>query len=157
MKIASFMLAITALGLTPAMTEAISETGATHHAKHPHHEAHPDHHSPRIDHYRAATPENTAEALEMLKSQTSLIASLIGANKLDNHALEAIHEASYGLEAAVDHLRGQADGQQQGRLDDLDEVVQALHYASENHEAAKTREWFAKLTLAAKKVDHAFQ
>ena len=65
--------------------------------------------------------------------------------------LEEIHEISYTLEAAIDKIRAEKAAEE-AKVDALDEAIQAIHFASEKQEEAKTREWFAKLEPAAAEI-----
>lgn len=112
--------------------------------------AHDDHDGEeRISHYEAPRPGTQAEAFALLKTKTGEIGAALEKKPLDGNALESIHERTYALEHAVDRLREDAKNDAQEKaVDTLDEAVQALHYASENHEEAVTREWFARLEPA---------
>ena len=110
----------------------------------------------RIDHYVPAQPGNAEEALVVLTDKLGAISPIVAKESLTDNDLEAIHEASYSLEAAVDKLREGENEVQEAALDQLDEAVQAIHYASENHEEAKTREWFAVLMKAEQGVRNVF-
>ena len=72
----------------------------------------------------------------MLKSET-----------LTDSQLEQIHEISYTLENGIDKLIADKAAPQ-AQLDAVDEAVQAIHHASENHEEAIVREWSEKLTAS---------
>lgn len=111
----------------------------------------------RPDHYKVVVPANQQEALSSLQSKTNEIAVILKKAKLDDKDLETIHEKSYWLEASVDALR-QVDVKEEVAVavDNLDEAVQALHYASENHRETQTREWFGKLKTAAEQVSKSF-
>lgn len=103
----------------------------------------------KIQHYQAEKPKTKEEALSILESKTKAIEMILLNTKLSSSDLEEIHEMSYWLEASVDYLReGENNKKQEAALDNLDESVQALHYASENHNEAETREWFVKLKSA---------
>ena len=102
----------------------------------------------REEHYKAHI-ETADEAFEALDTKTAEIKEILkNEGELDVLDLENIHEISYTLEAAVDRLR-EDKAANTAKLDVLDEAVQAIHYASENQEEVKTREWFAKLEPAA--------
>lgn len=102
----------------------------------------------RAEHYEAKI-ETTEEAFKALDEKVEAIANILQqGDELDFLALEKIHEISYTLEAAVDKIRAE-EAADITKIDVLDEAVQAIHYASEEQEEAKTREWFAKLEPAA--------
>ncbi len=105
----------------------------------------------RVMHYEISKPNNIEEATEVLQKRTALIGEVIAKEKLDNNDLEKIHEHSYSLEAAVDKLRAEKAYKLEDDIDSLDEAIQALHYASENHEEAVSREWFGRMKLALTK------
>lgn len=109
-----------------------------------------------IRHYQAAKPANTEEALAILTEKTALIEGLLQNKPLNHTEFESIHEASYSLEAAVDHLRAQQHESAEKLIDTVDEAVQAIHYASENHEETKTRQWISALTQTINEVNHVF-
>ncbi len=101
----------------------------------------------RIEHYAGTEFKNPEEAQMALNEKISDIAAILDAQAdIDGTSMEKIHEISYTLENAIDFIR--AEHQEDVTLNHIDEAVQALHYASEKHEADKTREWFAKLQNA---------
>ncbi len=97
-----------------------------------------------IQHYEGVKIANSAEAIDILKSNNAKIAAILKADTASDSDLESIHEISYSLENAIDKMIADKAAEQ-SKLDAVDEAVQAIHHASENHEEAKTREWFAKL------------
>lgn len=101
-----------------------------------------------IIHYEVTKPKDVAEANTILQERTAKIADIIAKEALDNNDLEKIHEHTYSLEAAVDKLRAEKAYSAEDNIDYLDEAVQALHYASENHEETNSREWFGRLKVA---------
>lgn len=103
-----------------------------------------DHDEARVEHYQGhaiATPE---EALKTLQDENVEISAILKVEKLTGLQFEKIHEISYTLENAIDKLIAEKAAPQD-QLDAVDEAVQAVHHASENHEEEKVREWFAKL------------
>jgi predicted transcriptional regulator len=112
-------------------------------------EEHGDHHGEqqqsRPDHYKAATPESSDEALEILEKNIARIEVLLNKNEVGVLELEKIHKISYSLEAAVEYLIMHQTVKQEPVLNELDEAVQVVHLASEEHEADETRKWFAIL------------
>ncbi len=109
-------------------------------------------HEERTMHYEGQSYATTDEALEALKAHNKEIAELIKAEMLSNSDLERIHEISYSLETAIDKMIAEKAGKAD-QLGAIDEAVQAVHYASENHEDAQVREWFAKLEAAVATLD----
>lgn len=108
--------------------------------------------SVRPEHYAHAKFENSEKAQEALNAKIAEIKAILDKSKeLAFTDMEEIHEKSYTLESAVDKLRESkiADA---GKIDALDEAVQAIHFASENQEEQKTREWFAKLEQSASMI-----
>lgn len=103
----------------------------------------------RVEHYAAEQPQNETEALAQLAEKTEAVAAIMENDELTDSDLEAIHEVTYSLETAVDKLRETQTEASETKLDAVDEAVQALHYASENHEMAKTKLWFTKLQAAS--------
>lgn len=110
----------------------------------------------QVRHYAVDEPETDEQALVMLDEHTQKIEELMVGDALDDSVLEAVHEASYSLEAAVDKLRENVSDEQEATLDTVDEAVQALHYASEKHEEEKTRKWFAALQPAVKELHNVY-
>jgi nucleoside-triphosphatase THEP1 len=98
----------------------------------------------RPDHYKAATPESSAEALEILEKNIARIEVLLN-DEVGVLELEKIHKISYSLEAAVEYLVMHQSVKQEPVLNELDEAVQILHLASEERDEDKTRKWFAIL------------
>lgn len=126
---------LTALGVSALILASISPVGA-------------EDTPAREEHYHVEIPATKEASTTLLSEKIGEISTILKANKeLDPVTFEEIHEISYSLEAAVDGIKA-ADGAS-SELDTLDEAVQALHYASESQEEAKTREWFAKLEPAA--------
>ncbi len=114
---------------------------------------HADHaHEDRVDHYEGQTIETKKQAIQILQESNGKIAKILKAKELDTVELEEIHEISYTLEAAIDKLIAEKAATSD-QLESIDEAIQAVHYASENHEEAKVREWFAKLEPAAGNLD----
>ncbi|MBL4804900.1 MAG: cupredoxin domain-containing protein [Alphaproteobacteria bacterium] len=110
-----------------------------------------DHDEARVEHYEGHAIATTEEALKTLKDENAEIAGILKSEKLEGSQLEQIHEISYTLENAIDKLIAEKAAPQ-GQLDAVDEAVQAVHHASENHEEAKVREWFAKLEPAVDEI-----
>lgn len=106
-------------------------------------------HEERIQHYPAEKPVGKKQAQELIVRKEQAIEALLKSKKLTGANLESIHEMTYSLEAAVDELRKHEIAAEKDAIDSLDEAVQALHYASENHKEAEVRSWFAKLMKAS--------
>ena len=106
-----------------------------------------DHGEERVQHYQGKEFKTAQEALESLKSDNEKIAAILESETLAGSQLEKIHQISYGLEDGIDKLIAEKAGDAE-KLATIDESIQAVHYASENHEEAKVREWFTKLQTA---------
>lgn len=106
----------------------------------------------RIEHYAAERPASAEAATALYKMSKARIAAVLDKKELSDSDLEAIHEQSYSLEAAVDAFRA-TNAYPPATIDTIDEAVQALHYASEHHETARTREWFARLEQASQTLN----
>lgn len=111
-----------------------------------------EHDEARVEHYEGKDFASNEEALETLNAKNVEIAEILKAEKLSDAQLETIHETSYTLENAIDKLIAEKAAAQ-SQLDTVDEAVQAIHHASENHEEAKVREWFTKLEAAVAAVE----
>lgn len=109
-----------------------------------HGDDHGEQHESRPDHYKAATPESSDEALEILEKNIARIEVILN-DEVGVLELEKIHKISYSLEAAVDYLVMHQTVKQEPVLNELDEAVQILHLASEEREEDETRKWFAIL------------
>jgi hypothetical protein len=120
------------------------------------HEHDSNEHEERVLHYVGEKPTTVKGALAELQSKTNAVEKILKKESLDDNDLESVHEVSYSLEAAVDFLRTKQQATQEEALDDLDEAVQAIHYASENHEEAKTRKWYLILRNQIKHVASVF-
>jgi hypothetical protein len=119
--------------------------------------AHGDDEEEHVVHYEVAAPESDDAALKMLQEKTDEIGALVANAVMDDNQLESIHEKTYSLEAAVTRLRSsEHNDARQSALDTADEAVQALHYASENHEQEAVREWFKNLQPAVDGVETAY-
>ncbi len=79
----------------------------------------------RDDHYHVDAPATTGAAHALLKDALAKEQEAFKAGQL-----EEMHKASYALEAAVDALREQK-AHESILIDNLDEAVQIIHYASE--------------------------
>lgn len=101
----------------------------------------------RVAHYEAEAPKSEVAALALLQNTTDEVAAVLAKNaKLNDSTLEAIHEKSYALEAAVEKLRElKTDSSQKAALINAEEAVQKLHHASEDHKEAEVRASFAAL------------
>ncbi len=102
----------------------------------------------RVQHYEGQVLQGSQEAKAVLKEKSAEIAELLKTETLSDADLEKIHEITYTLESSVDTLHADKS-LNSAAVGVLDETVQALHFSSENHDEAKTREWFAKLEPAA--------
>ena len=102
----------------------------------------------RIEHYAGEQIETAEQAFNALETNNGKIAKILKSDSLTDSQLEEIHEISYTLESAIDKLISEKAGNKK-TLKSVDEAIQAVHYASENHEEESVREWFAKLEPAA--------
>lgn len=114
--------------------------GSAAFAEKDHHHGH-DH---DVDHYQAKTIHNKDEAVKILNASIQEIKAIMKGQDLGALELENVHEISYTLEAAIDKLIS-LKSFPMPKLEDIDEAVQAIHHASENHEEEKVRSWLAKL------------
>lgn len=112
-----------------------------------------DHHPERIDHYAGQSFSSASAAAQALRKNVGKIKEILSADEITDQDLEFVHEISYSLESAIDKLKDAQAGAP-ATLDAIDEAVQALHYASENHEQAKTQEWLGKLAAAIDAMGH---
>ena len=105
----------------------------------------------RVEHYEAhiGTADEAFKALD--DKVAEIVVILKNQGEMEFVELEKIHEISYTLEAAIDKLRS-SQAVAIDKVDVLDEAIQAIHFSSEKHEEAKTREWFAKLKVAADNI-----
>ena len=137
---------ITALAILTLSVGAYTATYAED-DHHDHDHSH-DHAEERVDHYEGKEFTTPADAIKSLQDDNAKITEILKNETLTDAQLEEIHEISYGLEDAIDNLIENKAGDT-AKLESIDEAIQAVHYASENHEEAKVREWFAKLDPAA--------
>ena len=128
------LMSVAVLGLIGAYAPVWAEDD------HDHDHAHEEH----VEHYEGVKVESAEQALTLLKDKNAEISALLEKEKLEGADLEKIHEISYSLENGIDFLIEEKK-LPQAKMDAVDEAVQAVHYASEKHEEAKVREWFAKL------------
>lgn len=108
----------------------------------------------RIKHYAAVEPESPAAAQAEFEKADAKVAEILKAKSLDDSALEALHEQTYSMEAAVEYMHEHAPYKGVAALDSVDEAVQALHYSSENHHEAEARQWYGKLKAAWAQLPH---
>lgn len=113
-----------------------------------------DHGAEKVQHYEGKAFETPELAAKSLNNDNAKIADILKADKLTDAQLEQIHQISYGLEDAIDTLIAKKAGDKT-KLETIDEAVQAIHHASENHKEAEVREWFAKLEPAAGDINAA--
>jgi hypothetical protein len=122
-----------------------------------HHDHHHDRdHEDKVQHYESEKVETEEKALTLLIEKISFLDKIFVKENVDGNGYEAIHQASYTLEAIVDRLRENADSIKEPVIDNLDESVQAIHYASEEHKEQETKEWFRKLKVAAEEVQNVY-
>ena len=88
----------------------------------------------RIHHYKGHNVSTISQAILLLQNETSKIATILDKKNLSGQDLESIHEISYSLENAVNFLNEKK--MSENIIDPLDEAIQAIHYASENHDYA---------------------
>ncbi|MCH2548239.1 MAG: hypothetical protein MK052_11615 [Alphaproteobacteria bacterium] len=140
----TLLTGLTLLTLALSSTYAVAEDNATAQEE-------------RVEHYAANIEEDPTKALSVLIKNTNVINKIISAEPLTASELEQIHEETYTLEAAVDLMRElELSTEQSASVDNVDEAVQALHYASEKHQEALTREWFTKLNASLKTLKDDF-
>ncbi|MGE0754032.1 MAG: DUF6746 family protein [Alphaproteobacteria bacterium] len=106
----------------------------------------------RVEHYAAKEIASKEEALKLLVEDRDKIEKLMAPETLNTTHMEAVHEITYTLEACVEMLMKEKTTSKTA-LEDLDEAVQALHYASEKHSEAETREWFKAFNTALTKIN----
>lgn len=109
----------------------------------------------RLEHYHVEKPKTAADAVLLIKTSQAKIAATLQQKPLSDAQLELVHEITYALEAGVDSLRELGQSAHSNMLDNVDEAVQAMHYASEEHHADKVLEWAPKLDNAIKDLTHA--
>jgi hypothetical protein len=99
------------------------------------------HATERVEHYEAKTPETMEEASKIYHNAWQAIQQRLEKDTLTPADMEAIHEQSYALEAAMQKF--QQDLQLQA------DAVEALHLASEAHDEMNSRAEFKKLKPTA--------
>jgi hypothetical protein len=104
----------------------------------------------RTMHYEGKKITTSAQAVKVLNSKISDINKIVAKKKLSDQDLEKIHEITYSLETAADKLI--EDHKNNSAVDAIGEAVQALHYASENHNEKETRKWFKQLSQGVWKL-----
>ncbi len=102
---------------------------------------------PRVSHYVAEDIADPKIALEVLENKVFDIASILKREELEGSDLERIHEISYTLESAIDMMREESTVAV-AIIDQADEAIQALHFASERQEEKTVRQWFPQLAEA---------
>lgn len=100
-----------------------------------------------VQHYKGSSVASKAEAIALLHTKLKEIQKITTEKDLKGTDLELIHEISYTLENGIDYLIANKDFPA-AATDKVDEAVQAIHFASENHEEEIVREWAPKLALA---------
>ena len=103
-------------------------------------------------HYAATAPKTTEQALALLHSAYRTIAENMQKASLTPANLEAIHEQSYLLEAALGKLQ-QDDSYAPELIETISIQTERLHHASEHHNASKTRNAFEALSQSITAFD----
>lgn len=98
----------------------------------------------RVEHYEVSEPQTADQARMTLKEGIGHIEEILQSESLDGNAMEAIHERSYALEAALEVL-SEAGAVPETVLEEMTQTTETLHYATEDREEVKTRESFARL------------
>ncbi len=101
-----------------------------------------------VMHYEGADFETADQARTALDENATKIESIIAQGELNDSALEQVHEISYTLEKAADKIRAEKTYASEEAMDYVEEAIQALHHASENHKADITLEWAGRLKVA---------
>lgn len=113
-------------------------------------------HAETIQHYEAKEIKSVEEANTFISQSRAEIDEMLKSQTLSGAQHEQIHEISYTLEAAVDKLIKEKAGSGQA-LHKLDEAIQAVHFASENHEEAEVRKWVSAIKPASGETGDATQ
>jgi hypothetical protein len=98
----------------------------------------------RISHYEGQSFATKDQAISGLQDNNVKVKALLDSADFGVIEMEDIHQISYTLETAIDKLIADKSAATE-KLEAVDEAVQAIHHASENHEEEKLRLWFAKL------------
>lgn len=132
--------------LIVALALGISLSSAVNAGEHDH-----SHHygEERIDHYASEKPVSKAQAMALLSKRITMIENILNKNALESNDLELIHEASYDLEAAVDYLKEQPSADS-ALFTKLDDAVDDVHHASEDHKMSELRDAFKVLKSQVK-------
>jgi plastocyanin len=98
----------------------------------------------RISHYKGQSFATKDQAISGLQDNNVKVKKLLDSADFGVIEMEDIHQISYTLETAIDKLIADKSAATE-KLEAVDEAVQAIHHASENHEEEKLRLWFTKL------------
>lgn len=114
---------------------------------HSHDDAHESAEAEEVtQHYEAPEPKTKEEAFSEFDKADKEIRSLSEKEKLEDNDLERVHELSYALRNSVETLRLNAKTPEQtGTIDKLADLVENLHEAAEEHEAAEVKTQAAAL------------
>jgi hypothetical protein len=86
----------------------------------------------RPDHYRAVPSETLEDAVNNFVEYNRRLATLLAENTLDARHLDAVHQLTYTLEAALERISTE--------LTALAEILEEVHVASETQDAETVRE-----------------
>jgi len=86
----------------------------------------------RIPHYEAKEPSSKEEAIELYKINSAKIKDILKSKKLNDQAVEMIHELTYPLEAAIKKLKKTSPKEILKSIDELEKEVNNVHYYSES-------------------------
>ncbi len=98
----------------------------------------------RIEHYTFEEPDTLGAAQQLYHEHMGMIRYILRSQELNHSQLEAIHEQSYALEAAVETFE-KLKSYDREKLEKLEHLVHEVHEASEDHEETKLRRYFSRL------------
>lgn len=104
----------------------------------------------RVRHYQAKAPLTADSAVKTFRASLEEIGALLAVEPVDVAKLEKVHQISYTLEAAAEKLVEQDKSSAEYKA--LLESAVDLHEASEDHEAAVTKQSFEKISAIFKKI-----
>jgi dsDNA-specific endonuclease/ATPase MutS2 len=102
------------------------------------------HSEERFDHYKGKPADTLEQAVANFSSHNEMLAEILARKDLDIEALVAIHEITYTLENALEKINAE--------LEELAEVLEELHVASETANFEGTREHGKAYLDTARKV-----
>ena len=98
----------------------------------------------RVDHFQGKPATTVTEALENFRQANMRLAEIVAMDNPDTQAVYEVHQLTYTLENALEKIRDE--------LEDLAEVLEEVHLASERNDGETVKEQGAEYLKNARQV-----